>query len=314
MTSSITTVTLPLNMMFLTAGGLAISLILLFWLVRKCPVDGNRAKADEEKNWGIPAIDSLASISSPFHNWDPRIRIVSLIIFIFCLASLTRISLVCFSLFLAVLAASVARVSLKRTLGRLRAMSAFLGLLLLVMPLTVPDKNGDIIYVFIHLDFFKFNQRGILLALAIILKAFSIALMTEPLLATSKLSVTIQALARLKVPRMACQMILLAHRYIFVFQSESVRMLTGMKARGFQGRTDIETLRSIGNFLGMLLVRSFARTQKVYDAMLARGYTGKLPVEVEFNAQPWDWAKGAFWIISGLGLLLLDKIWNVPGV
>lgn len=237
---------------------------------------------------------------------------VSLIIFIFCVASVSRISVACFSLLLAVLAACVARISLRRTLGRLRAMSVFLGLLILVMPLTVPGKNGDTLYVFSHLEFLGFNERGILLAFTILLKALSIALMTEPLLATSKLSVTIQALARLKVPRMACRMILLAHRYIFVFQSESVRMRTGMKARGFKGRTDIETLQAIGNFLGMLLVRSFARTQKVYASMLARGYAGKLPAEVEFNAQPWDWAKGVFWTISGVSLLVLDKIWNVP--
>jgi energy-coupling factor transporter transmembrane protein EcfT len=32
---------------------------------------------------------------------------------------------------------------------------------------------------------------------------------------------------------------------------------------------------AMGTFLGMLLVRSFERTQRFFDAMLAHGYTGK---------------------------------------
>ncbi|MEM5785956.1 MAG: cobalt ECF transporter T component CbiQ [Syntrophobacteraceae bacterium] len=301
----VNTVSLPLELLILPAA-FAVLWLLFFRLLRKSPSDRGSSAADEERNWGIPAIDSRAHLSSPFHNWDPRIKIVSLLVFIFCVASITRLYVGLLALLFAIAAAGVARVSLRRTLGRLGAMSVFLGMLLLVMPLTVPVRDGDTLYIFTHLEFVHFNARGLLLALTISLKALSIALLTEPLLASSKFSVTIQALASLKVPRMACQMILLAHRYIFVFQNESNRMRTGMKTRGFRARTDVETLRTIGNFLGMLLVRSFTRTQRVYDAMLARGYTGKLPCDVQFKAGGKDWAKAAFWILAGVCLLMID--------
>jgi cobalt/nickel transport system permease protein len=312
MTSPVDTVTLPLEMLLLPAGGLALLWALSFWLLRRSPRNGNDEEAEAEKNWGIPAIDSRAHINSPFHSWDPRVRIVSLIIFIFCAASVSSISVSCIALLLAVLASGLARIPFARSLRRLRAMIFFLGMFLLVMPLTVPAKAGDTLYAFNYLSWLHFNGRGFLLAVIISLKALAIALMTEPLLATSKLSVTVQALASLKIPQTACQMILLAHRYIFVFQNESVRMRTGMRARGFRGRTDVETLRTIGNFLGMLLVRSFGRTQKVYDAMLARGYTGKLQRDVEFKTRHTDWAKGAFWVLVGIALLIVDRIWQVP--
>ncbi len=312
MTPSTDIVQLPLKLIALPAGGLALLWVLSSWLLRRSVAGGNTEDAEAEKNWGIPAIDSRAHINSPFHNWDPRIRIVSLVVFIFCAASITRVPVACLALLLAVLASGIARIPFARSLGRLRAMSVFLGMFLVVMPVTVPLRTGDTLYVFNHFQFIHFNGRGFLLALTISLKALAIALMTEPLLATSKLSVTVQALASLKVPQTACQMILLAHRYIFVFQNESVRMRTGMKARGFRARTDVETLRAVGNFLGMLLVRSFGRTQKVYDAMLARGYTGKLQREVEFKTRRTDWAKGAFWILIGITLLIMDMIWKVP--
>lgn len=150
-----------------------------------------------------------------------------------------------------------------------------------------------------------------MLALLICLKASAIALMVEPLLSTSPFPVTIQALARLRVPQMVCQMILLAHRYIFVFQHETSRMKKGMQMRGFRKRTDLETLRTIANFLGMLLVRSFERTQRVYEAMVARGYRGQLSVSHGFRAANADWWKGVFWFVSGIGLVLVDRF-GVP--
>ncbi len=188
-------------------------------------------------------------------------------------------------------------------------MGAFLGMFLVVMPLTVNARSGDLLVRFEHVSFLSFNGRGFMLALLICLKASAIALLVEPLLSTSPFPVTIQALARLRVPQMVCQMILLAHRYIFVFQHETSRMNKGMQMRGFRRRTDMETLHNIGNFLGMLLVRSFERTQRVYEAMIARGYTGQLSVTHEFRAMKGDWWKGLFWLSAGIGLVLVDRFW-----
>jgi cobalt/nickel transport system permease protein len=212
----------------------------------------------------------------------------------------------------AVLSVMTARIPWRSPLRRLAAMATFLGMFLLVMPLTVPARSGDTLIVFSRLTLLSFNLRGLNLAVLICLKASAIALLVEPLLATAPFSVTIQALASLKVPQAVCQMILLTHRYIFVFQSEVARMTKGMNARGFSKRTDTETLRIIGNFLGMLLVRSFERTQRVYEAMLARGYDGSLPGGFEFHARASDWAKGVLWLLAGLALVALDRLQDVP--
>jgi cobalt/nickel transport system permease protein len=104
-------------------------------------------------------------------------------------------------------------------------------------------------------------------------------------------------------------MLLLAHRYVYVFQHEAQRMHRGMRVRGFRKRCDLETLRILGNFLGMLLVRSFERTQRVHDAMLSRGYDGKLLWTVAFRATGVDWLKGVSWVAGGIGLLLMDRLW-----
>jgi cobalt/nickel transport system permease protein len=101
-------------------------------------------------------------------------------------------------------------------------------------------------------------------------------------------------------------MALMAHRYIFVFLHEAKRMSTGMRVRGFQKRTDMETMRVLGNFVGMLLVRSIDRTERVYQAMLARGYNGTFPSCYTFQAQCTDWLLGLVWLGIALLLLFLD--------
>jgi cobalt/nickel transport system permease protein len=302
---------LPLGFLILTLSAVALVWIIGFLLFRVLSPQKKQVDNEKERDWSLPAVDSQASRDSLFHRWDPRIKVVSLLFFMFCVAFLNQLVLACIAVVSAVISVIVARIPFRYPLRRLAAMAAFLGMFLVVMPLTAPARSGDTVVIFGRLSFLAFNVRGFLLALLISLKASAIALMVEPLLATSPFSVTIQALADLKVPPMVCQMILLAHRYIFVFQHESRRMATGMDARGFRKKTDVDTLRTIGNFLGMLLVRSFERTQRVYDAMLSRGYRGALQGGVEFHARKSDWAKGAFWIAAGVIIFTFDRCWKV---
>jgi cobalt/nickel transport system permease protein len=302
---------LPLSWFILAVAGLTIMPALFFLGLRSSLLLKREGGPQEERDWSIPAIDFQADRDSPFHRWDPRIKLASLVFFMFCTASLTQLFWACLALAVSALSVGLARVPFRHSLRRLAAMGTFLGLLLVVMPLTAPAKSGDTLVAFEHISFVSFNSRGLLLALLICLKASAVALMVEPLLATSPFSVTVQALAGLRAPPVVCQMILLAHRYAFVFRDEARRMAKGMGVRGFRKRTDIETLRTVGNFLGMLLVRSFDRTQRVYDAMLARGYNGTLPGAVEFSARRGDWLKGAFWLAAGLAILAADRLWTI---
>jgi cobalt/nickel transport system permease protein len=131
--------------------------------------------------------------------------------------------------------------------------------------------------------------------------------MMVPLVGTGPFPVTIRALERLKVPSMVVQMILMCYRYLFVFTSEMQRMATAMKARGFRKRMDLRTLRTIGNFVGVLLVRSFERTERVYQAMLSRGFSGKIRTFDPPPMRKGDLWMGALWALIGFALAGLDR-------
>ena len=47
------------------------------------------------------------------------------------------------------------------------------------------------------------------------------------------------------------------------------------RVRGFTPKTDLHTYKTYAYMLGMLLVRAMARADRVYQAMLCRGFKGK---------------------------------------
>lgn len=291
------------------AGCLALVVLLAFRLVRGKGGSG-RAKGDGEPDWSVPALDAFADRTSFFHRWDPRHKLLSLLLFCFLTASLQSLFWSFAALGIAAVAAVACRLPLRRAGRRLLAMSGFLMMFLVILPLTSPLRPGETLVYLPGLAQFPLHGAGFFLALTVTVKACAVALIMEPLFATAPLPVTLAALSRLGVPDSVGQMLLLAHRYIFVFLHEMTRMYRGMRVRGFAPATDIATMYAVGNFLGMLFVRSFERTQRVFDAMLCRGYDGRLPSYASFAATGKDWAKTVLW--GGLGLLLLvfDRIFG----
>lgn len=265
-----------------------------------------RSVPGEEPDWSVPALEDAPG-QSLFHRWEVRCKLLSLLLYAFLVASLQQLGPALAALGLSLLALVLARTPWSRALLRLLALSGFLTMFMVVMPLSAAVRPGDTLVVFAGLEWLEFNLRGLQLAATIAAKGAAIALLSEPLLATAPLPVTLQGLARLGAPEMVGQMVLLSHRYLHVFRQEALRMAAGMQVRGFRKRTDLPTLHAVANFLGMLFVRSFERTERVFEAMQARGYQGRLP---EPEPQPLlgrDLLLGGLWLLLGVLLVVLDR-------
>jgi cobalt/nickel transport system permease protein len=274
------------------------------WLRRKTHA---RTSQKEEPDWSVPQIETAAGIS-PLHTWDVRCKIVTILVYSFMITALRQIIPALIAIGISCIILAVARVSFFKVLLRLLAIVGFVTMFLVVMPFTVPVHSGDTVLVFGGLQWINFSLRGLYLATTIAAKAVAITLLMEPLLSTAPLPVTLQGLSRLGVPEMAGQMVLLSYRYLNVFRHEAGRMASGMQVRGFRKRTDLETLRAVANFLGMLFVRSFERTERVFDAMRARGYTGRFPDPVELELQTKDLVLAVVWLVMGAALIFYDRI------
>lgn len=261
----------------------------------------------EERDWSVPPLADAPGVSV-FHRWDVRCKIITILLFCFMIASLEHLAAALVAIAFSLLALLTARASIAKVLVRLLAISGFITMFMVVMPFSVPAHSGDTLLVFNNMEWLGFNLRGLYLAGTIAAKAVAITLLMEPLLSTAPLPVTLHGLSSLGVPEMVGQMILLSYRYLHVFRHEARRISSGMNVRGFRKRTDLETLRAVANFLGMLFVRSFERTERVFDAMQARGYKGRFPEPVELCLQPMDLVVAALCLFPGIALVLYDRM------
>ncbi|MBA3037074.1 MAG: cobalt ECF transporter T component CbiQ [Desulfobacterium sp.] len=266
-----------------------------------------RSIPTEERDWSVPPIAD-AIYDSVINRWDVRCKIVTILAFSFAIASLKHLTPALFAIGISSLVLLISRTSFTKALLRLLAIAGFISMFLIVMPFSVPVHSNDTVIIFGKMNWLVFNLRGLLLAATIAAKAVAITLLMEPLLSTAPLPVTLHGLSKLGVPEMAGQMVLLSYRYLHVFRHEARRMSSGMQVRGFRKHTNIQTLRAVANFLGMLLVRSFERTERVFDAMRARGYKGRFPEPAELHLKTSDLLITALWLAAGSALIIFDRI------
>ncbi len=260
-----------------------------------------------DRDWSVPPLENVAG-TALLRNWEVRCKIVAIVAFSFMIASLKHLPPALYAVGICALFLAAARVSMAKVLMRLLAITGFVSMFLVVMPITVPVHSGDTVVVFGGLQWLGFNLRGLLVAGTVAAKAVAITLLMEPLLSTAPLPVTLHGLSRLGAPRVVGQMVLLSYRYLHVFRHEARRMSSGMQVRGFRKHTDLATLRAVANFLGMLFVRSFERTERVFDAMRARGYTGRFPEPGAGPVTAKDVLLAAVCLVLGSVLIAVDRI------
>jgi cobalt/nickel transport system permease protein len=89
---------------------------------------------------------------------------------------------------------------------------------------------------------------------------------------------------QLKVPKLFVAIIGLMWRYLYVISDEVTRMLRARASRSVSalsthhpGGSLFWRARVTGGMAGSLFLRSIERSDRVYAAMLSRGYNGKLP-------------------------------------
>ena len=290
------------------AIGLFLGLVIIVFLLMSLTKKAIKAAPKTEPNWSIPSIDSFGDDDSLFHTWDPRIKIIVLFVYCFIVVSLNTVSSSLVALVISFMAVVVSRLPLKRIIIRLRAMSGFLMMFLIILPLTSQQRPSESLLVIAEIEWLTFHSFGFFLALKVVLKACAVALMMEPIFATAPLSKTLYGLSRIGIPMPVCQMIILCHRYSHVFMNEMKRMYMGMRLRGLHNKAHITVFNTFGNFFGMLFVRSFDRTQRVYDAMICRGYDGSIRSSIHLKSTLTDWGKAGFWLFLGGLLLLIERM------
>lgn len=213
---------------------------------------------------------------SLLHSMEPRVKAVALVGFT-VLATLlsSRAALLLAVLFLLFLSRA-ARLSFSHLGLRLLGVLPFVGLACLVLPLVTP---GEVLWRWTGGSFISLavTREGLERAALLGLRALVAALAVHLLVATTGAVRLFRALTSLGVPGIFLQLLELTVRYIFVIAEELGRMRLARASRGFAPGKHLfcrRTFGDLGQMVGALFVRSWLRGERIYLAMLARGYAG----------------------------------------
>ncbi|MBX9634398.1 MAG: cobalt ECF transporter T component CbiQ, partial [Magnetospirillum sp.] len=194
----------------------------------------------------------------------------------------------------------LARLAPMATLKRLLALEGFMVLVVVMLPFTVP---GTPLFQVFDLPA---SAEGGRQALAILLKANAVTLAMLALLGSMEVVALGHALGRLGVPERFVALFLFTARYIAVLHQEYGRLRLAMRARAFRLQSSRHSWHSMGWLVGMLLVMSLERSERIHAAMRCRGFTGRFHL-CEHGRTGWlDWGFGAAQAASLIMMLALD--------
>ena len=127
--------------------------------------------------------------------------------------------------------------------------------------------------------------------------------------ATTPAREILRGLERLRLPKLLVQIISFMIRYVNVVSDEMSRMRVARLSRGFEAH-GLRAWRFLANVAAALFIRSYERGERVYLAMLARGYSGSLPDGGHQPASRRQWLQGLLLPFAAGIVLVLTQQWG----
>ena len=246
---------------------------------------------------------------SLIHHLDPRVKVVMTVLFILSNALLPDGAWLAFALAwgMVIAAASLAQIGTWFVVKRAFIVLPFTLAAVTIM-FTLPGKP----LLAFHLSnwHLTITDVGLIRFLSIVVRSWLSVQMAILLTVTTTFFDLMHALRHLRIPAILVSIISFMYRYLFVMVDEVQRLLRARQARSAVlpgqsgGGTVMWRAKITGHMAGQLMVRSFERSDRVYNAMLARGFRGEL-----FTLNP-HLMKGKDWLVAGLtlGLMVVVQI------
>lgn len=257
----------------------------------------------------IHTFDTYLHRPSPVHQLDPRTKVVLTVAFILSTVLLPDGAWGAFILnwLLLLAAALIAQLSLRYLITRSFIAVPF-ALAAVTVLFTLP---GDPIASFAFAGrAVIISDTGLIRFLSILLRSWLAVQAAIILTATTQFPDLVHALRHLRVPAVLTTILSFMYRYLFVLADEAMRLLRAREARSARsgeqktGGTLSWRARVAGGMVGQLFLRSYDRSDRVYNAMLARGYRGQLLTMNPHHMVRTDWLA----MLIGLILLVLVQL------
>lgn len=251
------------------------------------------------------AFDRYITGHSLVHRLDPRLKVVVTLGFALSLLLLADGAWLAFALSWGVVlgVTAVARLPYRLVFTRSLIILPFM----LAAATVLFNQPGSPVWVWQPGPFsLILTDAGLVRFASIFIRGWLAVQMAILLTATTSFPDLMHALSHLHVPGVLVNIISFMYRYLFVLADEAARLVRARQARsarrpgsGKGGGSVWWRARVTGHMVGQLFGRSLDRSDRVYNAMLARGYQGRLLTMNPHGMSGRDWLAGltAVWLI-----------------
>lgn len=242
----------------------------------------------------VHAFDQYHFSQSRIHSLDPRVKVLITVGFILSNAILPDGSWFAFALawLMLLFANDQSGLGLGFTLKRsiVALPFALVAVSAIFSPLGEPLAEWNLGFIsLIPTDY------GVIRFLSILARSWLSVQMAILLVATTQFPDLIHAFEHLRVPRSLTTVVAFLFRYLFVLTDEAFRLMRAREARsaGIQGNKRGGSLlwrvKVTGSMAGQLFLRSYERSDRIYQAMVSRGYTGHIRTLNPHEMTQSDW-------------------------
>ncbi|MGD2105523.1 MAG: cobalt ECF transporter T component CbiQ [Anaerolineae bacterium] len=229
---------------------------------------------------GIHALDAYRQRDSAIHRLDPRVKLALTGIFVISVALLPEGAWLPYGL-LAILALFVAVMS-RLGVGFVQRRSAVaLPFALAAITIVFSTPGRSVLTVSIFGRDLAVTDRGLTSFSSVLIKSWLSVQVAVVLTASTPFPQLLRAMRDVGFPKVMVTTVGLAYRYIFVIGDEALKMMQARAARSgtAEGNGSMGILwraRVTGRMVGSLFLRSIERSERIYDAMVARGFDGEV--------------------------------------
>jgi cobalt/nickel transport system permease protein len=214
-------------------------------------------------------LDEYSDLESPLHRLDPRAKLVGFVaLIIICVSTPPNLYMAFAAYFgLEIVLVLISRLPWRHVLKRMLIVLPFI--LVVAMFLPFFNKGGGSY----NLGPLTLSAHGLLVLWNVAAKSTVSVLAVILLSSTTPFPELLKGMEKLKVPHLMTTIMSFMYRYIFVLMDELQRMRRARDSRGWSGKW-LWQAKVVGHMIAALFLRSYERGERVYAAMLARGYDG----------------------------------------
>jgi cobalt/nickel transport system permease protein len=259
-----------------------------------------------------PTLERYLPRSSPVHALDPRVKVVVTLLLILSNALLPDGAWLAFALTWGLILGSAALAQIKPLIILRRG--------LVVLPFLLAAVT--VIFTIPGTAVFQLNlgpwqlvatRPGLIRFASILFRSWLSVQAVVLLTAATPFPDLMHALHHLRLPGVLVNVISFMYRYLFVLVEEAMRLSRARAARSARrekggGGSIWWRAKVTGSMVGQLFIRSLARSERVYDAMAARGYQGQLLTMNPHVMERGDWVTAVVALLLILSLQLLARL------